>query len=126
MKVPIQESSYHSKTQESEGVNVLRHKSSGSAGKLLENAQMGQNLRHKSSGSVGKLLENTQIGTGVHPSDHDNTMTFSKSAKHHSSEFFVYKIIDLGTAIGVMDIGGESIQQATASLMTFSTLEFAG
>ena len=76
----------------------------------------------KSSGSLGNLTEKIQIG------HHQNTETLLKagSRKHHSLGLYTYKLLDLGTAIGVMDIEGECIQQASASLMTFSKLEFAG
>ena len=54
------------------------------------------------------------------------TTSFGGSSKKNLSDGFVYKLIDLGSAIGLAEVGNESIGQATASLMTFSTLEFAG
>ena len=49
-----------------------------------------------------------------------------ENKKDNSQNLFVYKLIDLGTAVGVSEICGESVLQASASLMTFSALEFAG
>ena len=39
---------------------------------------------------------------------------------------YVYKIIDLGSAIGVKDVASETGQEASESLMTFSNMDFAG
>ena len=49
-----------------------------------------------------------------------------ENEKDKSQSLYVYKLIDLGTAIGVREISGESVLQASASLMTFSALDFAG
>ena len=49
-----------------------------------------------------------------------------ENEKDKIQSFCVYKLIDLGTAVGVSEISGESVLQASQSLMTFSTLEIAG
>ena len=49
-----------------------------------------------------------------------------ENEKDKSQSLYLYKLIDLGTAVGVSEISGESVLQASQSLMTFSTLEFAG
>ena len=84
-------------------------------------------LNSKPESAISMHKSDVVYMSGVSKSYMSSTIS-SMAGTHATSKHTTirYKLIDLGTAIAVSDAAGESMSSASASMMTFTAMDFAG